>query len=300
MQGGRPLSGRIRPAGNKNAALPALAATLLASEPVTLENMPRIEDVQTQLELLQSLGASVEWTGPSSVRVDTTAVRSSEVNPELAKRIRASILLAGPLLARFGRASMPPPGGDVIGRRRLDSHFLALSRLGAEVEEGESFELVAPRLRGRDIFLDEPSVTATENAIMAAVLADGRTRLRNVAQEPHVQDLCRLLNSMGAQIGGVGQGTLEIVGVSSLQGACFRIVSDHIETGSFNGLEAVTGGELVVEDAPLEHLDSTLLAFERLGIECQAKGGDLVIPAVQTREIRTESSGYVARIDDGP
>ncbi|MBI4538314.1 MAG: UDP-N-acetylglucosamine 1-carboxyvinyltransferase [Gemmatimonadetes bacterium] len=300
VEGGRPLSGRVRPAGNKNAALPALAATLLASEPVTLENLPRIRDVETQLELLAALGAKVSWSDASSVTVDPRGLRTSELDPSLAKRIRASILLAGPLLARFGRATLPPPGGDVIGRRRLDTHFLAFSRLGAEVEAGATFQIVARRLRGQDIFLDEPSVTATENALMAAVLAEGRTRLRNAAQEPHVQDLCHLLNAMGACIRGVGSGTLEIEGVEGLKGTRFRIGSDHIEAGSFIGLAAVTGSEITVEEAPIEHLDSTLLAFQHLGIECSIQGRDVVIPADQSRRIRAESGGYVPKIDDGP
>lgn len=300
VEGGRPLNGRVRPAGNKNAALPALAGTLLAEEPVTLENVPRIRDVDAQLDILEALGASVTWSDDATVTVDPRGVRSSEVDAELAQRIRASILLAGPLLARFGRAYLPPPGGDVIGRRRLDTHFLAFSRMGVEVESGAEFRLTAKRLRGQDIFLDEPSVTATENTIMAAVLAEGHTRLRNAAQEPHVQDLCNLLNAMGARIQGVGSGTLEVEGVEALGGARFRLGPDHIEAGSFIGLAAVTGGTIVVEDAPVEHLDSTLLAFERLGIECEIRGRELVIPAEQSREIRAESGGYVPKIDDGP
>lgn len=300
VEGGRQLRGRVRPAGNKNAALPALAATLLADEPVTLENVPRIRDVETQIEILQALGAKVEWGAASTLTVDPAGVSGCNIEPELAQRIRASILLAGPLLARFGRASLPPPGGDVIGRRRLDTHFLAFSRLGAEVELGATLQVAARRLRGSDIFLDEPSVTATENAIMAAVLAEGRTRLRNAAQEPHVQDLCHLLNAMGARIQGIGSGTLEIEGVDALGGARHRIGADHIEAGSFIGLAAVTRSEITVEDAPVEHLDSTLLAFQRLGVECEIRGRELVIPAEQSREIRAESGAYVPKIDDGP
>ena len=213
VRGGRPLRGSIRPAGNKNAALPILASTVLADGPMELDNIPRIRDVETMLALLVDLGASVEWTGPNLVRVDTRQVRPKPLDPKLCARIRASILLAGPLLARFGSVTLPPPGGDVIGRRRVDTHFLALEHLGAAVNVGDRYELEAKKgLTGADIFLDEPSVTGTENALMAAVAAKGRTVLRNAACEPHVQDLARALVAMGAAIEGIGSNVYTIEG----------------------------------------------------------------------------------------
>ena len=204
VTGGRELSGAIRPAGNKNAALPVLAATLMSAEPVTVRNVPRIRDVHTLIEIMEALGASVTWTGPNTAVVDAANVEAGDLDPELSERIRASILLAGPLLARFGSLSLPPPGGDVIGRRRLDTHLLAFRALGAEVETSAGLDLRAPSLKGADMFLDEPSVTATENAVMAASMAEGETVIRNAAAEPHVQDLCHLLTAMGARIGGSG------------------------------------------------------------------------------------------------
>lgn len=300
VEGGRPLRGTIQPAGNKNAALPMLAATLLTDEPVTLDNVPDIRDVRTLLELLERVGATSEWVGPNRVRVHAGEVRASELDSSLAARIRASILLAGPMLARVGRMMLPPPGGDVIGRRRVDTHFLALSRLGARVETLGGYHIETDGLRGADIFLDEPSVTATENAIMAAVLAKGTTRLRNAAAEPHVQDLCRMLVGMGARISGIGTHVLEIEGVERLHGGEFRVGSDHIEVGSFIGLAAVTRGEITITDAAVEHLDSTLIAFERLGIRCEIRGNDLFVPGDQELEIRMDLGGHIPKIDDGP
>ncbi len=300
VEGGNRLQGEIRPAGNKNAALPAIAATLLSSEPVILRNVPRIRDVLTLLDLLESLGSSVSWIDANDVSVDTSGVESGRPNPALAERIRASVLLAGPLLARFGNVCLPPPGGDVIGRRRLDSHFLAFEALGAEITYGSGFEIDARRLAGADVFLDEPSVTATENAVMAAVLAEGTTRFRNVASEPHVQDLCLLLNQMGARIRGIGMPTLEIEGVDSLGSADFSISPDHIEVGSFMGLAAVTGSELTIRDAGVEHLDSTFLGFRRLGLECTVTGGDLLVHGDRDLEVRSDAFGHVPKIDDGP
>ncbi len=301
VEGGHSLSGSIRPIGNKNAALPCLAATLLTSETVRLENVPRIRDVETLIEILVSLGARVEWVDDSSVEVQAADVEVGRPDPNLAERIRASILLAGPLLARFGEVTLPPPGGDVIGRRRLDTHFLAFEGLGAKVTfEPEDFRIRARALAGAEIFLDEPSVTATENAIMAAVRARGLTRLRNAAAEPHVQDLCNLLVSMGARIQGIGTHTLEIQGVDELGGATFRIGSDHIETGSFIGLAAVTGSVLRIPDAPMEHLDSTLLGFRRLGVECREEGGELLVLGDRNRVVRQDAFGHVPKIDDGP
>ncbi len=300
VEGGHRLEGRIRPAGNKNAALPCLAATVLASEPVILENVPRIRDVETFLEIVSVMGASVAWSGPNEVTVDASGVETDAIDAELARVIRASVLLAGPMLARFGRVQLPPPGGDVIGRRRMDTHFMAFEALGARVALAGGFMIETSGLRGADLFLDEPSVTGTENAVMAAVRAQGKTRLRNAAAEPHVQDLCHLLNQMGARISGIGTHVLEIEGVDELSGTRFTVGSDHIETGSFIGLAAVTHSDITIEDAPVEHLDSTLLGFERLGIECEVRGRDVLVAGSVQHRVRQDAFGHVPKIDDGP
>ncbi len=300
VSGGEQLRGTIRPAGNKNAALPVLAGSLMAGGRVTVRNVPRIRDVLTILEIMEFLGASVAWTGPNDVEVDGRNVSPDKPRRDLAERIRASILLAGPLLARFGRVLLPPPGGDVIGRRRLDTHLLAFRALGASVEISSDLNITAPRLSGANMFLDEPSVTATENAVMAAVLAEGETVIRNAAAEPHVQDLCRFLGAMGARIAGIGTSTLVIRGVSSLNGADFEIGSDHIETGSFIGLAAATKSRLVIEEAPVEHLDATLIGFGRLGIDCRTEGRRLTVDCRTTPEIRMDAFGHLPKVDDGP
>ena len=256
--------------------------------------------METFLEIVVALGADVTWTDSNTVRVDASGVAAGRPDAELAKRVRASLLLAGPLLARFGRVSLPPPGGDVIGRRRLDTHFLAFEALGASVTLNGGFEIEADRLRGANLFLDEPSVTGTENALMAAVLAEGVTVMRNVAAEPHVQDLCHLLNAMGGHIEGIGTNTLTVEGVSSLGGAEFSIGADHIETGSFMGLAAVTGSRITVKDAPLEHMHSTLLGFRRLGLECSTQGNDLVVHGDRDLVVRRDAFGHVPKVDDGP
>jgi UDP-N-acetylglucosamine 1-carboxyvinyltransferase len=300
VHGGRPLKGIVRPAGNKNAALPILAATLLADGPVELDNIPRIRDVETMLALLLDLGATAEWTGPNAVRVDTRAVKPKALDPALCAKIRASILLAGPLLARFGNVTLPPPGGDVIGRRRVDTHFLALEQLGASVMVGDRYELEAKQLKGEDIFLDEPSVTGTENALMAAVMAKGRTVLRNAACEPHVQDLARALVAMGAEISGIGSNIYTIEGGRPLVGAPYTIGPDHIEIGSFIGLAAVTNGDVTIEPVRSEDLRSTILAFERLGIRPRVEGNRLSVNAGQERRIRPDLGGHVPKLEDGP
>ena len=300
VEGGHPLRGSIRPAGNKNGALPALAATLLSAEPVVLENVPRIRDVETLMSILETLGAQVDWEGPDTVRVDAGGVTGGRPDPEMAKKIRASILLAGPLLARFGWVTLGPPGGDVIGRRRLDTHFLALEALGGEKRLDNGFEIRTSGLRGADMFLDEPSVTGTENAVMAAVLARGRTVIRNAAAEPHVQDLCNLLNQMGARIRGIGTHVVEIEGVRDLHGTRFRLGADHIETGSFIGLAAVTGSEITILDAPLSHLDSTLIGFRRLGVECSVEGTSLVVHGDGDLVVENDAFGHIPKVDDGP
>jgi UDP-N-acetylglucosamine 1-carboxyvinyltransferase len=301
VHGGERLRGTIRPTGNKNAALPMLAATLLTDEDVVLENVPRIKDVLTLIDLLKALGASAEWTGENEVTVRAANVGHSHLDEAAAARIRASILLAGPMVARTGGMKLPPPGGDVIGRRRLDTHFLALQKLGATVEYGANiFEIRANGLVGADMFLDEPSVTATENAIMAAALAKGTTRIRNAAAEPHVQDLCHMVAGMGARVDGIGTGTLLIEGAQKLHGGRFRITSDHIEVGSFIGLAAVTRSEITIEDAAVEHLDSTLIGFSRLGIRGEIRGKDLFIPGDQEMRVQMDVGGHIPKIDDGP
>jgi UDP-N-acetylglucosamine 1-carboxyvinyltransferase len=301
VKGGRPLRGSIRPAGNKNAALPILASTVLADGPMELDNIPRIRDVETMLDLLVDLGASAEWIGPNLVRVDARQARPKPLDPKLCARIRASILLAGPLLARFGSVTLPPPGGDVIGRRRVDTHFLALEQLGAAVNVGDRYELEAKKgLTGADIFLDEPSVTGTENALMAAVAAKGRTVLRNAACEPHVQDLARALVAMGAGIEGIGTNVYTIEGGRPLHGASYAIGPDHIEIGSFIGLAAVTNGAITIDPVRSEDLRSTLLGFERLGIRPRVDGQRLTVDADQERRIRPDLGGHVPKLEDGP
>ena len=302
VHGGQPLNGVIRPTGNKNAALPMIAATLLTDEDVFLENVPRIKDVLTLLSLLEVLGAETEWTGPSEVRVRAARVGETQLDAGQAARIRASILLAGPMVARTGGMQLPPPGGDVIGRRRVDTHFLALRKLGAEVVEDPGFFGLRAEggLKGADMFLDEPSVTGTENAAMAASLAKGTTRIRNAAAEPHVQDLCNMLVGMGAKINGIGTGTLEIEGQERLRGGRFRITSDHIEIGSFIGLAVVTRGEITIQDAAVHHLDSTLIGFRRLGIKVEVRGEDLFIPGGQEPEVQMDMGGHIPTLGDGP
>jgi len=300
VEGGNPLSGSVRPAGNKNAALPILAATLLADGPVTLTNVPRIRDVEAMASLLEHLGARVEWTGPNTLVADCGSVTDRPLDPGLCARIRASILLAAPLLARFGRVSLPPPGGDVIGRRRVDTHVLALEALGARVEVGERYEIEGRRLAGTDIFLDEPSVTATENALMAAVAARGRTVLRNAAQEPHVQDLARCLVAMGAQIEGIGSNQYVIDGGRSLRGTTFEIGPDHVEIASWIGLAAVTNGAITIEPVRGEDLRSTLLGFDRLGVRPRLSETRLVIDRDQERRIRPDLGGHIPKLEDGP
>jgi UDP-N-acetylglucosamine 1-carboxyvinyltransferase len=300
VQGGRRLNGTVRPAGNKNAALPAIAATLLADGPVDLGNIPRIRDVETMLLLVADLGASVEWTGSNTVRIDARSATAKPLNPELCARIRASILLAGPLLARFGKVQLPPPGGDVIGRRRVDTHFLALEQLGAELTVGERFEIEAKQLTGAEIFLDEPSVTGTENALMAAVCARGRTVLRNAAAEPHVQDVARLLLAMGASIEGIGTNVYTIEGGRPLGGCNYSIGPDHIEIASFIGLAAVTNGSVTIEGVRGDDLRSTLLGFDRLGVRPRLDGDRLIVDHGQERRVRPDLGGHVPKLEDGP
>lgn len=300
VQGGRPLKGTVRPAGNKNAALPVLAATLLADGPSVIRNVPRIRDVESLLTLIAGQGAAVEWLGPNEVRVDPAALRAAPLDPSLCATIRASILLAGPLLARFGKVVLPPPGGDVIGRRRVDTHFLALEQLGATVTVGDQYKLEAKTLVGAEIFLDEPSVTGTENALMAAVAAHGGTVLRNAASEPHVQDLARFLAAMGARIEGIGSNSYQIEGGVPLTGAEYEIGPDHIEVASFIGLAAVTNGEITIPGVRGPDLRSTLLGFDRLGIRPRLAGGTLTVDPNQERRVHPDLGGHVPKLEDGP
>jgi UDP-N-acetylglucosamine 1-carboxyvinyltransferase len=301
IEGGVPLSGTIVPAGNKNGALPILAACLLTSEPVVLRNVPRISDVETMTYLLESLGARVEWRGDGEVSVEAADVRRHEVDRDLSERIRASFLLAGPLLARFGRALMPPPGGDVIGRRRLDPHLDAFKALGATVQHGRDIELEAPfGLKACDFLMDEPSVMATENALMVAALTPGATVIRNAASEPHVQDLARMLVGMGAAIDGIGSNVMTVRGRRELSGTEHAIAPDHIEIGSFMALAGVTGGELVVKDTVPEDLRMIRLVFERLGLRSELSGRDVIVPGGQKLVIRNDAGGYQPKVEDGP
>lgn len=296
VEGGTRLSGEITPAGNKNAALPLIAAALLTDEPVTFTNVPDIRDVQVMLEIAQRLGMTVERPQPHTVRI-SGAAKETAIDPGLAGEVRASLLYAGPMLARYGKVTLPPPGGDVIGRRRVDTHFLALQALGADLAaEPRGYRLIAKALQGSDIVLDEASVTATENALMCAVLAPGRTVIHNAASEPHVQDLARCLNSMGAHIDGIGTNTLVIEGVRSLRGTSFEIPSDHIEVGSFIGLAAVTRSSITIRNAVPEHLRMTRLVFERLGVRTEIRGKDLFVPARERYEIQADIGGAIPKI----
>jgi UDP-N-acetylglucosamine 1-carboxyvinyltransferase len=300
IEGRRPLSGTIRAAGNKNGALPILASCLLVDEPVTLTNVPRIRDVDTMLELLAELGADAAWTGPNEVRVHTAAVSRYAPDPALCRKIRASFLLAGPLVARFGHAVMAPPGGDVIGRRRLDPHIHAFNELGATITVGATYDISADRLRGKNVFLDEASVMATENTVMAAVLAEGETVLGNAACEPHVQDLCRFLVQAGAQIEGIESNVLRITGVDRLHGGEWSIAPDHIEVGSFIGMAAITGGDVTIDGARTSDLVSIIPAFEKLGVRVELGEDAVHVPARQQLIVQDDLGGAVPKIEDGP
>lgn len=300
VEGGQPLAGTIEPAGNKNAALPIIAAALLTRDRVVLRNVPRIRDTETLVELVRSVGAHAEWTGGNTLEIQAKDIRAEELDPALCAAIRASILLAGPILARCGQVVLPPPGGDVIGRRRVDTHFLAFEQLGATVSATDRYEFRAKRLRGADVFLDEPSVTGTENALMVAVAAEGTTVLRNAASEPHVQDLAQFLVALGARIEGIGTNTMTVHGGAPLGAATHRIGPDHIEVGSFIGMAAVTRSGLRIARAGVEHLRAIRLGFERLGIACEVDGEDLVVPQDQSRQIRPDLGGHVPKLEDQP
>jgi len=297
IEGGQPLSGTVTPAGNKNAALPLLAACLLTAEPVILRNVPRIRDVETMRELISDLGAHVEELDEHTWRIHTPRLTKTKLDPELCRRIRASLLLAGPLLGRQGEVELPPPGGDVIGRRRVDTHLLALGALGAEIQyDATQFVMRTQGLRGAPILLDEASVTGTENAVMAAVLAQGVTIIRNAASEPHVQELCEFLNLLGANIRGIGSNTLTIEGVERLHSGEFTIGADYLEVVSFIAAAAVTGGQIRIQKASVRHLDMIQLVMRRLGVRWTALGDDVLVPASQSLTIVPDHGDAIPEI----
>lgn len=296
IEGGVPLHGEITPSGNKNAALPLLAACLLTTEPVVLHNIPQIRDVLAMRKLIESLGAEVEVLDANSWKITTRELVASHLDPELCRGIRASILVAGPVLARAGGIKLPPPGGDVIGRRRLDTHILALRALGAEITYNRVFDIEADQLRGADILLDEASVTATENAVMAAVLAKGETRIRNAASEPHVQELCNFLNILGAQIEGIGSNTLHIIGKDHLHGGEYTIGPDLLEVVSYIGAAVVTHGNVRIKNAGVEHLEMVAQTFQRLGVYWNVEGNDLIVPSDQSLVVQSDLGGAIPEI----
>src|SRR3954447_26551050 len=302
IQGGVPLSGEIVPAGNKNAALPILAACLLTDEELVVRNVPDIRDVRSMLGLLELLGVKVSWSGDNEVRLQADAISGTEVDEELASRIRASFLVAGPLLARCGEVKMPPPGGDTIGRRRLDGHLDAFRDLGAKVDGDLWIELSAPPdgLKPKRIFMDEPSVMGTENALLAAALTEGPTTIANAASEPHVQDLARLLCKMGAEVDGIGSNVMTIHGRDRLGGAEHTISPDHIEVGSFMALAAATGGEVRIRDAEPADLLMVRRQFRRLGLSSEIEGDDVIVPPGQQLQIKADVGDAIPKIEDGP
>ena len=296
VEGSIPLRGEVTPSGNKNAALPILAACLLTEEPVTLHNVPQIQDVIVMRNLLESLGVSVETLGGNTWRFTAQQVKAADLDPDMCQKIRASVLLAGPMLARVGELQIPPPGGDVIGRRRLDTHLLGLQALGASVQYERTLNFRTNELVGTEILLDEASVTATENIIMAAVMAKGKTTIRNAASEPHVQELCQLLNSMGAKINDIGSNTLHIEGVPSLHGTEHTIGSDLLEVVSFVGAAVVTGGAIRIKNAGIQHLAMISQVFRRMGVVWKVDGNDLLVPGNQKMEIVPDMDGAIPEI----
>ena len=301
IQGGAPLSGTMVPAGNKNGALPILASCVLTDDEVIVSNVPRIRDVEAMLEILRAIGVEVAWKGPNELSLCAAKVQEVEIDRELAEQIRASFLLAGPLLARFHRAVMPPPGGDVIGRRRLDPHLDAFRAMGAIAECGREIVLSAPNgLRSTDVFMDEPSVMATENALMAAALIPGTTVIGNAACEPHVQDLARMLVKMGADIQGIGSNLITVNGAEKLTGCVHHVAPDHIEIGSFMALAGVTGGELRIKDTVPADIRMIRLVFERLGLRSELQNNDVVVPGGQKLVVQADVGEYKSKIQDGP
>lgn len=300
IEGGYPIQGTVTASGNKNAALPCLAATLLTSEPVILHNIPEIQDTNVMLDILRALGAKVEKLSKNNWKIQCDKITTTELPSELTKKVRGSIVFAGPLLGRTGKCKMTPPGGDVIGRRRVDTHFLALQALGANIHVNGCFDFNATKLVGADIFLDEASVTATENAVMAAALAEGETIIQNCACEPHVQDICKMLVSMGAKIEGIGSNILRIHGVSKLKGTEYTIGPDYIEIGSFIGMAAATKGKITIKGVRPEEMRPLKYSFAKLGISWSIKGDELTVPNTQELKVNDDFGNAIPKIDDMP
>jgi UDP-N-acetylglucosamine 1-carboxyvinyltransferase len=303
IQGGAALNGEMTPAGNKNAALPLIAATLLSDEPVVLHNVPAIKDVASMRALIQSLGVSIEELSPNKLRIQAAEVRPASLDPDLCRSIRTSLLLAGPMMARSGVLQLPPPGGDVIGRRRVDTHILALQRLGATVDYDRAnhvFNFNAPKLKAANILLDQASVTGTETAVMAAVLAPGDTVIRNAASEPHVQELCHMLNAMGACIENIGSNTLHISGVERLHGCEFTIGPDYLEVVSYIGAAVVTRGSIRIHNAGPQYLDMIGMVFRRLGVTWTVDGEDVFVPADQELAVEPDLGDAIPEISTMP
>lgn len=301
VTGGKRLSGSIHPAGNKNEALPILAAVLLSEEPITIHNLPNIEDINQMKSILEGLGVTITYKGENSYQFDASHLLNNEPDKKMSEAIRGSFLLVAPLLYRFGKATIYIPGGDVIGRRRLDTHLLGLEKLGTKVsQERDRFVASCDHFQGNYMLLDEASVMATENILMAAVVAQGVTTIYNAACEPHVQGLCHMLNMMGAKISGIGSNLLTIEGVESLHGGEHTIAADHTEVGSLIGLAAVTKSEITIKNACVKNLGQILPCFERLGVQVKQIGDDLLIPGEQEMAIQYDIDQSIPKIDDGP
>ena len=300
IEGGYPIQGTVTASGNKNAALPCIAATLMTDEPVILHNIPEIQDTNVMFEILKSLGAKVEKLSKHNWKIQCDQIKTTELPSDLTKKVRGSIVFAGPLLASKGKCQMTPPGGDVIGRRRVDTHFLALKALGANIHVNGRFEFSATKLVGADIFLDEASVTATENAVMAAALSEGETILQNCASEPHVQDICKMLVAMGAKITGIGSNILHITGVNKLHGCEFTIGPDYIEIGSYIGMAAATKGKITIKGVRAEEMRPLKYSFAKLGISWSIKGDELTVPNTQELKVNDDLGNAIPKIDDMP
>lgn len=298
--GGTPLHGEVIPSGNKNAALPLIAACLLTDQPVILKNVPNILDVRTMGNLIKSLGVEITELEPNIWKIQAKEVHPAELDPDICRKIRASILLAGPMVARTREFQLPPPGGDVIGRRRVDTHILALEKLGAEIYYDRAFRFKTDTLIGANLLLDEASVTATENAIMASVLAKGHSVISNAASEPHIQELCLFLNNLGAKIENIGSNTLHIEGVHSLHGGEFEIGPDYLEVISFIGASVITNGSITIKKAGTRYLDMIKLVFGRIGVRWEEKGDDIFVPSDQELRIEADLGGAIPTINVMP
>ncbi len=300
IEGGHRIRGEMTPSGNKNEVLPAIAACILTEETVTLENVPRLCDVEVMLEVLESLGGDVRWIDGNTLTVCMKEVRTHMLDRALCRRVRASVLFSGPMTARCGRVVLPPPGGDVIGRRRVDTLFSALESLGASVEVGADYVVDGSSIRGSEMFLDEASVTGTENVVMAACLAPGHTEIMNAACEPHVQGLCRMLNSMGARISGIGTNHLVIDGVDRLHGTTHRIGTDYLVVGSMIGLGAIMGEGLKINGVNMPDMRKIRLVYEKMGIAMEFGQDSVFVPGGQQPVIQKDMNDAIPQIDDAP